>query len=337
MLRALIVRLGAIGDIVHALPVAAALARRWPGVELEWLVERRHRALLDLVPCVTVVELESRRVGGERGWSGVLRRLRRAGYDAAIDVQGLVKSAVLARGSGAARVIGFSRPHVRESAAAWLYTEGVDVTGAVHVIDRNLALLRPLGIETTTREFPLALPAPSGHVQDAVDEIADPFVLINPGGNWPNKRWPAERFGALAARLRDGAGLRSMVLWGPADAALADAVVAGSGGAAVRAPRTTLVDVMHLARAAALLVSGDTGPLHLAAAVGAPVVGIYGPTDPARNGPWDPRDVSVSRRARCECFHLRRCRAREWCLLDLGVEEVAAAVTVRLGAGRAPS
>jgi heptosyltransferase I len=334
MPRLLMVRLGAIGDIVHAVPVAAALARRWPGVRLDWLVERRHRSLLDLVPCVAPIEFDSRRLGGAGGWGRVVRAMRRCGYDAAIDVQGLLKSALLARASGAARVIGFSRAHVRERAAAWFYTEPVDVAGAVHVVDRNLALLRPLGIASAAREFPLELPMPADRVLEAVEEMRGPFVLLNAGGNWPNKRWPPERFGAVASLVRERAGVRSMVLWGPDDGPLAEAVVAASGGAAGRAPRTSLVDVMHLAKAAEALVSGDTGPIHLAAAVGTPVVGIYGPTDPVRNGPWNPGDVSVSRRARCECYHQRRCRAREWCLLDVEPEEVASAVLGRLRAQR---
>jgi heptosyltransferase I len=264
----------------------------------------------------------------------VVRRLRGAKYDVALDVQGLVKSAVLARASGAGRVVGFSSAYVRERVAARLYTEPVDVPGAVHVIDRNLALLRPLGLDAVPREFPLDLPVPAEHVQAAVEGIGGRFALLNAGGNWPNKRWPAERFGALAALLREREGLRSMVLWGPDDVPVAEAVVAESRGAASRAPRTSLLDLMHLASAADLLVSGDTGPLHLAAAVGTPVVGIYGPTDPARNGPWDPRDVCVSRRERCECYHLRRCRAREWCLLDVSPDEVAGAAAARLRAGR---
>jgi len=179
--------------------------------------------------------------------------------------------------------------------------------------------------------FPLTVPAPSPAVHEAI--AAGPYAVLNPGGGWPNKRWPADRFGRLARRLRERRGWRSLVLWGPGDEALADAVTGHSEGCAVRAPRTDIGDLLSLVQGASVFVSGDTGPLHLAAAVGTPVVGIYGPTDPARNGPWDPRDVCVSRSGVCECSHLRRCRAARWCLDEVGVEEVAEAVYRRVERG----
>jgi ADP-heptose:LPS heptosyltransferase len=153
---------------------------------------------------------------------------------------------------------------------------------------------------------------------------------MNPGAAWPNKRWPAERFAALAARLHAASGLRSLVLWGPGEADLAAAVVHPAGGAAVVAPPTSVADLVAVVARARVIVSGDTGPLHVAAAVGTPAVGIYGPTDPARNGPWGRSDVTVSRTDRCACHHQRRCRVRAWCLDDIGVAELERAVLARL-------
>ena len=120
-----------------------------------------------------------------------------------------------------------------------------------------------------------------------------PFVVLNPGAAWPNKRWPPDRFGAVARWLRRVHGLSSVVTWGPGDETMAAAVVAGSAGAACLAPPTSIADLIAIVREAALMVSGDTGPMHLAAAVGTPIVGIYGPTDAARNGPWSVDDVTV--------------------------------------------
>ena len=136
------------------------------------------------------------------------------------------------------------------------------------------------------------------------------FALLNPGAAWPNKRWPPLRLAGLATALRQRHGLMSVVLWGPGERELADAVVAGSLGAAVLSPPTSIADIVALARSASVMVSGDTGPTHLGAAVGTPMVGIYGPTRPERNGPWRPEDVTVSRAGVCRCHHLRRCRAR---------------------------
>jgi lipopolysaccharide heptosyltransferase I len=163
-----------------------------------------------------------------------------------------------------------------------------------------------------------------------------PFAALNPGAAWPNKRWPADRFGALAQHLHARHGWPSIVTWGPGEEGLAAEVVAtaNAGGApvAAAAPPTDLGELLALLAGAGLVVAGDTGPLHLAAALGTPVVGLYGPTDPARNGPWSPADVTVSRTAACHCPYERRCHAARWCLEDVPVDEVAAAVDRRLAA-----
>jgi ADP-heptose:LPS heptosyltransferase len=132
--------------------------------------------------------------------------------------------------------------------------------------------------------------------------------------------------------LEERHGLRSIVLWGPGERGLAETVVAHAGGRAILAPATSIRDLVALAAGAAVMVSGDTGPLHLAAAVGTPVVGLYGPTRAERNGPWSPEDVVVSRSGSCECHHQRQCRRETMCLSEIAVDEVLAAVEKRLGA-----
>jgi lipopolysaccharide heptosyltransferase I len=327
----LVVRLGALGDIVHALPLAAALREHWPGGTVDWVVERRHRALLDLVTGLdAVITFDSRALAASEGWIGVARRLRERHYDVVFDAQGLMKSAALARAAGGTRTIGFAREHLREPLARALYSEVVTPAGARHVVDKNLSLLGAVGVAPGRPAFPFREDPPGEAVLAAIGEAGRPFAVINPGGGWPNKRWPPERFGAVAASLRERHGLSSLVLWGPGDRTLADEVVAAAHGIARLAPPTSLPDVLALLRHASLVVSGDTGPLHLAAAVGTPVVGVYGPTDPARNGPWAADDVCVSRHDVCECFHLRRCRAARWCLDSVTPHEVAEAVERRL-------
>lgn len=330
----LIVRLGALGDIVHAAPAAAALRAAYPDARLDWLVDVRHRHLLDLVPILSNrIAIDTRAIRGPVGVPQVVRGLRAVGYDVALDLQGLLKSAVLAHLSGAKRVIGFTRPQLREAAASAFYNVSVDPGPARHVVDRGLAIAAAAGAATTTRAFPFAAPASDApaRVRAALDLAAgEAFMALNPGAAWPNKRWPADRFGALAAALRERAGLRSIVLWGPGEEALAQAVCDASNGAARPAPQTSLDDLIAIVADAALVVSGDTGPLHLAAAAGAPIVGLYGPTDPARNGPWAPDDVTVSRSPQCACFHQRQCHAARWCLLDVGVDDVVDAALRRL-------
>ena len=327
----LIVRLGALGDIVHAVPAAAALRHAFPDARIDWLVESKHRPIVDLVTCIDrVVPLERPSVAG---WLDVSRRMQEIQYDVAIDFQGLMKSAVLARASGAPRVIGFSIWHLREKAARPFYSEihrDTPTERADHVVRQNLALLQNLDVDDMTIRFPLA----EVH-SDALAEVRTtlggdrPFALINPGAAWPNKRWPPERFGEVAAFLREIRDLPSFVLWGPGEEGLAGAVVERSDGAARVAPATRIADLLALSRAAGLMISGDTGPLHLAAAVGTPTVSLFGPTDPQRNGPWSADDVAVSRYGSCGCHYERRCRKSAWCLETIDVAEVTAAVQQR--------
>lgn len=326
----LVVRLGALGDVVHAIPAVAALRAAYPGAEIDWLVEAKHRAIVDLVTSIDrSIVLERASVSG---WVDVIRQLRLKAYDVAIDLQGLLKSAVFARASGAARVVGFSIWHLREKTARPFYSDTASPEER-HVVRQNLRLLAAIGIDDETVRFPLR-----DVVSPVLDEVlrrigsGQRFALVNPGAAWPNKRWPASRYGEVASFVRDVCGLIPVVLWGPGEERLAEEVVDSSSGAAIRAPATTIADLLALSRAAALVISGDTGPLHIAAATGTPTVGIFGPTDPLRNGPWDADDVAVSRYEQCGCHYDRRCHERQWCLDDVIVREVSAAVQRRVNA-----
>ncbi len=343
-MRVLIVRLSSLGDVVHTLPVAAALRRAFPDAAIDWVVDERNAGLLALVPVLDqVVVLRTRSQSALGAVIDCRRTLRRRAYDVALDVQGLGKSALVARLSGAPRVVGFTTPFLRERWSRVFHSEAADPGHLTHVVDRNLGLLTALGIDDARWEFPLE--PRSSDSTPSVERLLDSgdgrFALINPNTAWSNKCWPPERFGAVAARVRRAHGLRSVVLWGPGDEPRADAVVAASDGAATIAPQTDLADLVALLQAATVVVSGDTGPLHLAAAVGTPVVGIYGPSNPARNGPWSPHDVVVSRFTSCVCHQerdrtgpagrmVRHCEASTWCLDDISADEVCGAVDRRI-------
>jgi lipopolysaccharide heptosyltransferase I len=326
-MNVLIVRLGALGDLVHAIPAAAALRRACPDARIDWLVDAKSRAIVDLVTVVDrVIAVDSRTVAG---WTRAVRELRATPYDLAIDLQGLMKSAVLARASGAARVVGFSIWHLREKTARPFYSEAHAVE-ADHVIVKNLRLLEAVGVHESEIRFPLAdVPSPA-LVALRAELGGSRFALINPGAAWPNKRWPPDRFGEIAAFVRDTCRLMPVVLWGPGEELLAQAVVAATGGRALLAPRTGVPDILAMSRAAALMISGDTGPLHIAAAAGTPLVAVFGPTDPVRNGPYASTDVSVSRFDACGCHYDRRCHQTAWCLAGLPASEVCAAIQQRL-------
>jgi lipopolysaccharide heptosyltransferase I len=335
-MKALVVRLSSIGDVVHTLPTLAAL--RQHGWEAGWIVEPPGRVLLEGNPALEqVVATPAARAFRWSEARSAVRALRRRRYDVALEFQGLWKSAVWARLAGARRVVGFARPWRREPASALLVGEQAELpAGREHVIDKNLSLLGPLGIEATgLREFPLPFSEEiaarvAGGLRDL--SVAD-FVVLNPAGGWESKLWPAERFGELAQGLRQR-GLSTVVTWGPGEEDLADRVVASSDGAAVRSLPTTLLDYVELARRARLVVAADTGPLHLACAVATPVVALFGPTDPARNGPFDPSDEVVRRTPACAPCYSRACQRHAGIMAEIPVAEVLNAAVRRLASAR---
>ena len=329
--RFLIVRLGSLGDIIHAIPAAAALRAALPDSVIDWLVDPRYVALIEMVTAVNHAVPVDPRAGMVRLFA-TLSALRKRKYTIAFDFQGLIKSATIARFAGAERLVGFPQAQLREKAARAFYTDAPESVHAVHVIRKNLELVAALGIETGEPAFPLNVPRTPA-VEDTQSRFGGaPFALINPGAAWPNKRWPPDRYGLVAAAIRERFGWPSLVLWGPKEQAQAVAVVDASNGAAVLAPPTSIVDLFGIAKAARIAISGDTGPLHIAGAVGTPLVALFGPTFAERNGPWSKSDVVVKRTDRCECLYQRQCHVAAPCIDDIAVEEVVAAVATRVEA-----
>ncbi|MBI2206538.1 MAG: lipopolysaccharide heptosyltransferase I [Candidatus Rokubacteria bacterium] len=297
-----IVKLSALGDVVHALPVASAIRAARPDARITWVVEARQAPVLREHPAIADVAIVDtrrwrrartpRRISAAlRGVSAMRRGLRARRFDVAIDAQGNLKSGVLTAMTGAPLRIGFAAARCRERANALFTNRRVmPPAAAQHVVDQYLALLTPLGLTPPARgEFHLPW---NGAAEAAVDEAfgaaglksRDRLVVLNPGAARPDKRWVPERFRALAERIgRDGLG-RVLVVWGPDELAVARAI--GAGGAAVLAPPTDLDGLIAVLRRASVLVAGDTGPLHLAAALGVPCVGLFGPTSAVRNGPY---------------------------------------------------
>ncbi len=336
--RLLIVRLSSLGDIIHALPVAAALRAAAPSAYIAWLVDERWRPLLDHVEGIDSVLSVPR-----AGWEGLRRGvagIRAEGFDCVVDVQGLYKSAVLARLSGAPLRVGFDRTAARESGASLFYTRRVSPPFG-HRIEKNLTLAAALGApppfpgQRARAQFPLHVPssAEAGVRQMLREHGVTSYFMLSPGGGWLSKCWPAERFGELHRRLAARLGWRGVVSYGPGERGLADAVVAAAG---TPAPLLLELDLLHLMaalRGAQFFVGGDTGPLHLSVALGTPVVGLYGPTDPVQTGPYSHDDIVV-RNARPEETTYRRKSSHAPAMLSISVEQVEDAVARRLaGAG----
>jgi heptosyltransferase-1 len=232
-------------------------------------------------------------------------------------------------------VLGVSIWHLREKGARPFYSESIDTSPekdgeVLHVVHKNLQLLGALGIDQPGTTFPFRRVPSAARDAIVADAAGRPVALLNPGAAWPNKRWYTDRFGEVAAFLHEVRGMVPCVLWGPGEEVLAERVIESSGGVARMAPPTGIADLVEISRHAALMISGDTGPLHIAAAVGTPIVSIFGPTDPARNGPWSADDVVVSRHGTCGCHYDRKCTQEEWCLTTVPVIEVTAAIQQRL-------
>lgn len=333
--RFLLIRLGSMGDIVHALPAAASLRAAFPEARVDWLVEARWQDLLALNPDLTnVIPVDTlawrrapMRARTWRSLAGLRRTLREARYDAALDFQGLYKSAVLARLSGAARRIGFAQEFAKEPGAARFYTERVRPPGNTHVIEMNLALAQAAGARETTPRFPLPVRPED---ESAVDTLLSThrlrdFFVLSPGGGWGSKCWPLERYTMLHNVLARERGWRTVVNAGPGEEPLVREFM---DRARVSQPvhfPLTLRQLVALLKRARLLVSGDTGPLHLAAALGTPVVGLYGPTDPVRNGPCGRRAVVVHHREQATITYKHEDETSP-AMLAITVEEVVAAV-----------
>jgi lipopolysaccharide heptosyltransferase I len=326
--RILIVRLSAMGDVIHTLPAVRALRDAFPDAMIGWLIEERWAELLcaagaarrgarsaarPLVDWVHTVDLKSWRrsvftVTTAQQIARVWNDVRTAGYDVAVDLQGAIRSAVLARWSGAPVVYGASEP--RESAASLWYTRQA-AAGGRHVIEQYLSIAEMVAqrtLQTLPVEFPRD-PAAEERIDQRLrqDGLGD-FAILNPGAGWGAKRWPAERYGEVAKALAAD-GVRSVLNYGPGEEHLAREAEAASTGAA-RAMQCSITELIALTRRAKLSVGGDTGPLHLAAALRVPVVAIFGPTDPERNGPYGTRSI-VLRSPASPTTHTRRAQPDE--------------------------
>jgi heptosyltransferase-1 len=306
MERILIVRLGHLGDVIHALPAAAALREALPAARIGWAIEDRWIELIEpengrpddsARPLVDQAYSlpATRRLFTPAAWRDlrrVLGDLRRAGYDAVVDLQGLFKSALLARATRSPVRVGFERP--KERAVRWLYTNRVTPRRA-HVVDQNLELVEAL---TGRKPGPARFEIPRVAAEETWCEGElgrrglSAFVILSPGAGWGAKLWPADSYATLARTLWQEAGLACLVNVGPEQKELGEEVVAASAGRA-QVIECGIARLVALTRRASLVVGGDTGPVHLAAALGVPVVALFGPTSPERNGPYGERSMTL--------------------------------------------
>ena len=348
--RILVVRLSAMGDVIHTLPAAQALRAALPEAMIGWIIEERWAELL----CAPGTPLRGPRSAQRpladwvhpvslTGWrkslftiptlqqiAKVWNDVRSVHYDVAVDLQGAIRSGVLARWSGAPRVYGASEP--RESPASLWYTRRVIARGA-HVVEQYLSVAEAVTqrkMKQPPIEFPHDTEAEQRIDQRLAEQRISNFAILNPGAGWGAKRWPAERYGRVARALADD-GVRAILNYGPGEDDLAREAAAASAGTAVPM-KCSITELIALTRRARLFIGGDTGPLHLAAVLQVPVVAIFGPTDPARNGPYGTRSI-VLRNPASPTTHARHTQPDQG-LLEIGVDAVVEAVRALLATGK---
>ncbi len=348
--RILIVRLSAMGDVIHTLPAAQALREAFPEALIGWLIEDRWAELLCAAgtprrgprssssqaarPLVDEIHSVNLKSWGKSLFSmatlqqvaKVWNDVRAVGYDAAMDLQGAMRSAVLARLSGASVVYGAAEP--RESPASLWYSRKVVARGK-HVVEQNLSVAEALighSVKIPEAKLPRDVQVEERIERQLAEHHIRDFAILNPGAGWGAKRWPAERYGEVARGLAE-LGLRSILNYGPGEEDLVTAAEIASGGTAQRM-KCTLTGLIALTRRAKIFIGGDTGPMHLAAALQVPVVAIFGPTDPARNGPYGTKSI-VLRSAESVTSHARRSEPEQG-LLGIGTGAVVAAAAILL-------
>ena len=325
--RLLIVKPSSFGDIIHALPVLAALGRHWPQTEIDWLVKREWAELLTDQVALKNVYLFPTDFGS---WRRLQRIFSERRYDVVIDLQGLLRSGIAALLAQAAIRVGFD--DAREG-SRWCYTKRVRCSaGAIHAVDRGLDLLKQIGIlvnEPAT--FPLPAPAEAERWANALwhrEQIdhSDAAVVVHPAARWETKRWPAERFAHVADELSTRFGARIILVAGKEQRLHVDEVLRHLRCAAIDlAGKTTLLELAALFRKTTLVITNDSGPMHLAAAVDTPVVALFGPTDPRRVGPYGKAHVALKKQLSCAGCSRRRCAQEQNCLKSITVDDVLAA------------
>jgi heptosyltransferase-1 len=305
--------MGAMGDIIHTLPAVASLKHSMPGSRLAWVVEPRWLPLLEGNAFVDRIVLLRR--GGPGDILRSCRELRAERYDFAVDFQGLMKSAVLSSVARPDRIFGFHRSQVREKPAALFYSHQVH-TDSAHKVEQNLDLACAAGAVTRLRTFTLPAGIPE------VDLPHGDFVLASPLAGWRAKQWPLEFFETLAGRLQHELGI-PLILNGPAEAREQLAQVRGA-----RSTSCSVAGLIDATRRATAVVGVDSGPLHLAAGLGKPGVAIFGPTDPARNGPFG--DTFTVLRSLSAITTYKRCSSTDPSMRDISPADVFAALRAYL-------
>ncbi|MDO9464875.1 MAG: lipopolysaccharide heptosyltransferase II [bacterium] len=326
--KILIIKPSSMGDIIHALPVLATLRKHYPKAEIAWIVKNKFSGLLAENPDLTdVIPFDN------NSFLQLINILRKKKFDVALDLQGLFRSGILAYFSKASRRIGFSKINSRELSHIFYNHKVTPPQKAVHVVDKNLSLLEPLGISEYIYDF--KIPISAQDLRFAKDFFTseklvpkrDKIIMLNPGAGWPTKRWPAENFPRLADKLtkdssaNSNANAKVIISWGPQEKGLIENIKSNENNRIAIMPQSTIKQLAAIIKSCDLFVGSDTGPTHLAAALEVPVVGLYGPSDPKRNGPYGTKNIIIQKDIPCASCWKRKCDRID-CMKNISVDEV---------------
>jgi lipopolysaccharide heptosyltransferase I len=338
--RILIIRLSSLGDILHTLPAFSDIRSTFPNAKIDWLVSEQCKFLLPAVRGIdTFHVLDTKALqrswADRSAWSRIcagMRELRQQHYDISIDFQGLLKTALIGSLSGAGKRFGFCGELVREFPAHWFYHQTLDKPSVeVHVLELNRMLAALAGAERSRTVCEFEISEEDRHTVHAAlkEKEIERFAVLNPGGGWYTKRWSPEKYGALALKIQNELGLQVVVTTGPGEEPLYHAIAAHCHEAPPLHLSISFLQLVPLLRKARIFVGGDTGPFHLACALEIPVVGIFGPTSPLRNGPWRKTDQAVAHTLPCSFCYGRTCDTNNECM-EITVDEVFSAIMRRL-------
>jgi heptosyltransferase I len=340
--KILIVKLSSIGDVIHTLPVLAAIKTELPNAEVSWIVEKGSAELLRNNELLTnLIEIDTKSFRGKQKLSEILpnarrqfRRIRSSTFDVALDFQGLLKSAAISKIAKAKKRYGFSKEILREPASRFLLNETVKIPSKIHIIKKNLTLAeKALNIKIPHDKFIFPIFTDDYHKLEAekiIEKSGENFAILNVAGGWITKLWDAEKFGKLADKLFEHYGITSIMPTIPSERGLTEKALNASSSGKIIAENISLKGFYELAKRTKIYVGGDTGPTHLAVAANAPVVGIFGPTEWWRNGSPNENDICVERNdigCRIDC-HRRTCS--NWICMNISVAAVFDAVQKRL-------